>query len=247
MRDTVITQPPQLMVIIDFLNSNPPSSACVCDGYLTATAAGGTPSYSFLWSTGATSSLVTGLCSDTPYSIVLTDSKGCTDTDTVVFAPPQLSVSVSYTAATCYNCSDGSASANPMGGNTPYSYIWSNGQSTQTATGLAPGNYTVCVTDANGCSVCDSVYVGFSVGINESTANSISIFPNPSTGIFLVSGISTTEIEILNVLGEKITQGALFKKSGNMIVDLSNYPDGIYFLRIKCKQNLMTKKIILSR
>lgn len=245
--DTVITQPLPLIINTDSSNSSPPSSACICDGYITVTATGGTPSYNFLWSNGTTTPLITGLCSGTPYSVILTDSNGCTDTDTIAFSPQQLSVNISFTPATCFNCPDGSASANPLGGNPPYSYTWNNGQSTQTATGLTPGNYTVCVTDNDGCGICDSVYVGFSVAINEPTAYHVSISPNPSEGIFFISGIPISEIEIFNVIGEKIIPNLILRKENNIMVHISNYTEGIYFIKMESEQNVLTKKIILSR
>lgn len=246
-KDTAVTQPAPLLVAIDFSSSNPPSSACVCNGYLTAAGAGGTPSYSFSWSTGATSSLTTGLCSGTPYSIVLTDAKGCTDTDTVIFAPAQLTVSISINPASCFNCTDGSATANPAGGNSPYSYSWSNGASTSSATGLSPGTYTVCVTDADGCSTCDSVYVGFSVGINEHEENNVSVFPNPSAGMFFVTGEGLSEITVMNMIGEELNITTETKTKTERAVNLPDRKNGIYFLKIKTANGILTKKIILSR
>lgn len=52
---------------------------------------------------------------------------------------------------------DGAASATPTGGSAPYSYLWNNGQTTQTATGLVAGTYGVTVTDAKGCATSTSV------------------------------------------------------------------------------------------
>ena len=53
--------------------------------------------------------------------------------------------------ASCYGKCDGSVSATASGGTTPYSYVWTNGDSTQTATGLCAGFYNVTITDTNGC------------------------------------------------------------------------------------------------
>lgn len=60
----------------------------------------------------------------------------------------------------CVGCADAQASVTPVFGTAPYAYIWSNGDSGQTATGLTTGSYSVCVTDANGCSACDSITIG---------------------------------------------------------------------------------------
>lgn len=61
----------------------------------------------------------------------------------------QLNVTVTATRTTCYAVADGQATANPTGGVPPYTYIWSNGGTTQTIQNLAFGNYTVTVSDAS--------------------------------------------------------------------------------------------------
>ncbi|RMD73752.1 MAG: hypothetical protein D6818_04280, partial [Bacteroidetes bacterium] len=66
---------------------------------------------------------------------------------------------LSATDETCNNCNDGTASANAGGGTAPYQFLWSTGDTTQTITGLAPGTYTLTLTDANGCSLSDTVTI----------------------------------------------------------------------------------------
>ena len=61
-----------------------------------------------------------------------------------------LACEASGTEVSCYDGSDGTATVTPIGGMAPYSYSWSNGDTTQSITGLAAGTYTVTVTDANG-------------------------------------------------------------------------------------------------
>lgn len=89
-----------------------------------------------------------------------------------------LNVNASVTNATCDTCHNGSATAQASLGFPPYTYTWYTSpiQTTQTATGLAPGTYTLCATDAHGCSYCNnSIYVdstnctGFSIINTQST------------------------------------------------------------------------------
>lgn len=69
-------------------------------------------------------------------------------------------LSLSSTLATCAGAADGSASVTATGGAAGYTYVWSNGGTTQTITGLTAGNYVVTVTDAEGCAATGSVVVG---------------------------------------------------------------------------------------
>jgi PKD repeat protein len=55
------------------------------------------------------------------------------------------------TAATCANASDGSIAVDVLGGSAPYNYVWNTGATTATVDGIAPGEYAVSITDANGC------------------------------------------------------------------------------------------------
>lgn len=66
--------------------------------------------------------------------------------------------------ASCSTCADGIASATMYNGTAPYTYSWSSGGTGQTESGLAPGNYTVCITDANGCSACDTLTMTYASG-----------------------------------------------------------------------------------
>ena len=71
-----------------------------------------------------------------------------------------MSISISSTDATC-GFADGQATATPLSGVSPYTYLWSDlgAQTTSTATGLSTGTYYVTVTDGNGCAGSDTVSI----------------------------------------------------------------------------------------
>ncbi len=76
------------------------------------------------------------------------------------FVPgPVLTATSTSTSASCFNNNNGSATVTPSNGTAPYTYMWSNGGNTATITNLAPGNYSVTVTDAAGCTTTSSVVV----------------------------------------------------------------------------------------
>ncbi|MFT7612325.1 MAG: hypothetical protein ACI9J3_001280 [Parvicellaceae bacterium] len=131
-----------------------------CDGNATATGGGGTPPYTYLWSSGGTSATETGLCAGT-YTVTITDANGCTANDAVLISEPSaVIVTISSTDVSCNGACDGTASANATGGTAPYTYFWSpSGGATGTLTGLCAGSYTVTVTDANGCTTNQVVIV----------------------------------------------------------------------------------------
>ncbi|WP_035108748.1 SprB repeat-containing protein, partial [Flavobacterium denitrificans] len=124
-------------------------------GSATASATGGTAGYSYSWNTvpvqtGATASnLVAGT-----YIVTVTDSKGCTDTETVTIGEPSAVLSCSVVqnkAVTSNGLSDGEATVTPLGGNGGYTYLWDNNETTQKALALSAGLHSVTVTDSKGC------------------------------------------------------------------------------------------------
>ncbi|MUV02416.1 hypothetical protein GN157_01735, partial [Flavobacterium rakeshii] len=130
----------------------------LCNGAATGSATidvtGGTGTYTYLWNTNETTATISGLTAGT-YSVVVTDSgSGCNYTHTfTINEPTALAVTSSFTDVLCNGESNGTATVAVTGGTGTYTYLWDNGQTSATATGLAPGDYTVTVTDANGCLV----------------------------------------------------------------------------------------------
>jgi large repetitive protein len=154
-----ITEPALLDASIVATN---PTCNSACNGNFVSTAFGGTAPYSYLWSPGAaTTSNVTGLCAGT-YTLQVTDGNNCTSIESIaLFDPPAVTATTTHTDVTCNGLCNGTATANPGAGTGPFTYLWSdiNAQTTQTATGLCSGTYTVTVTDAGGCSTTASVTI----------------------------------------------------------------------------------------
>ncbi len=136
------------------------SASCgSCDGTAQPHAMLGAPPYTYQWSNGQTTEVATDLCPG-DYTVTVTDSQGCANSTTVfVGSQGNLNVSATGTDAGC-SSNDGTATANPVGGVAPYTYNWSNGQTTQTITGLSAGTYTVTVTSADGCQGIANVTIG---------------------------------------------------------------------------------------
>ncbi len=143
---TSIPDPIQANVIVE-------NASCfgANNGMATVNATGGSGSYTYLWSTNQTTQSINNL-SPGVYSVTVTDANDCTGTGSAtVSQPPQLIVSISTTPLSGPGSNDGTATANASGGVAPYNYFWSNGETTQIITGLAPGTYAVTITDSNDC------------------------------------------------------------------------------------------------
>jgi hypothetical protein len=85
------------------------------------------------------------------------------------------------------------------------------------------------------------------VGIKTiSNNNTISIFPNPTSGILNVTSTeASSSIEVINVIGEKVYSNTLVK--GNNSIDLSGLSNGAYFVKINSNNQITTKKVVLSK
>ncbi|MEL6923857.1 MAG: SdrD B-like domain-containing protein, partial [Bacteroidota bacterium] len=129
-------------------------------GTATIMSSGGTPPYTYNWSTGATSNQISGLAAG-DYSVTSTDANGCEAISNFsISAPGLLDLVVGSSDVSCGEDADGTAMATAVGGTPPYAYLWSNGDNTASVAGLAPGTYTVSVTDSNGCMAEASVTIG---------------------------------------------------------------------------------------
>jgi hypothetical protein len=131
-----------------------------CDGSASVTVISGVaPTYS--WTGGGTGSSISGKCPGT-YTVTVTngDAAGCSVSKSVTIQNTPLLVTNPLSTSdyngydvSCNGAHDGGAAANPSGGTGPYTYSWNTNpaQTGATATGLGAGNYTVIVTDDNGC------------------------------------------------------------------------------------------------
>lgn len=158
------------------------------DGSATALATGGNPPYSISWNTGDSSSTITNL-EPGIYIITLTDDSGCIQVDSVEvleYNPCQdFNITISSTDETGPSANDGTASVSASGGDLPYSYIWSNNETTANINNLAPGTYEVTVTDNNGCSSSASTdvlpYVECQMEVTVTTTDES--FPSANDGV----------------------------------------------------------------
>ena len=166
------------------------------DGSIDITANGGSPNYTYLWSTGSTDEDISGLSIGT-YTVTVTDANGCTGTESFIVpnACNPITVDVTGSSVTCAGESNGSATANVSGITGTPTYAWSNNlPSQQTVSGLAPGTYFVTVTDPiSGCTGSSSIAIedGATLLVNIVSITDLTCF-GVNTGSIEISGFGGT-------------------------------------------------------
>jgi hypothetical protein len=131
------------------------ASCGMSDGSIYTYPTGGDGNYTYAWSNGATPISYQYNMLPGTYSITITDGNGCSVIEQniqIIDAGALILPPLVVTDVTCNGAANGTATANPTGGRAPYYYSWSPvNQYSQTATGLAPGVYTLTLTDAGSC------------------------------------------------------------------------------------------------
>ncbi|MBL7787277.1 MAG: SprB repeat-containing protein, partial [Chitinophagales bacterium] len=176
------------------------------DGTASATPSGNAGAVTYLWSNNATTSSISGLTAGT-YTVTVTESATCTAVAIYdVTQPPLMDITCTKTDVTTNGGSDGTASVNATGGTSPYTYLWSSGETTSSISGKTSGGYTVTVTDDNGCTaICNSTInepgcnlsataTGTPVSCNGGSDGTASATPSGNTGAvtYLWSNNATT-------------------------------------------------------
>jgi gliding motility-associated-like protein len=173
---TTLGEPTPL--IVDTLTLVDVSCYGASDGVIVVQASGGTPPYvTYTWNDGNTGQYRAGLAAGV-YTVTVTDANGCTAENFFsVVSPAPILANVLATPTLCNGDNTGFISVNPFGGTAPYTYLWSDGQTTASAQNLAAGTYSVSVTDANGCS---TVISGIVVTQPSAISSTVSVNQNVS-------------------------------------------------------------------
>jgi hypothetical protein len=162
------------------------------DGMIEITITEGIEPFEIVWSNGATGNLIEGL-SEGLYTFTITDGNGNEVSEEVILESPEmLDIEGIVGNPQCQGTNDGSVELSVTGGVAPYSFKWSDGSENQTLSGVAAGNYSVMVTDANNCSneatftLTNTTALSLETVVNqpscqEGTLGSISLSPSGGT------------------------------------------------------------------
>jgi len=189
-------------------------------GQIDVTVTGGTTPYSFSWDNGATTEDITSLTAGT-YVLTATDAGGCSFTYSESVSNNPGTLNITSTIATDENCGDGTGTINVTvsGGNTPYTFAWSNGASIEDISNLNAGTYTLNLTDNAGCATSTSATI---------TGEGLSLTSQTVSDELCGNGQGTIDITIVG----GTTPYSFNWSNGAISEDLNNLSAGTYTLNV---------------
>lgn len=222
-----------IVVNLSNLSANATANSLLCNGTNAGSVSvivnGGLTPYAYDWSNSTSTSATLAGLSGGSYECIVTDASGCKDTVAAqVNEPTALAVTFAITDEAGGN--DGGIDLTVSGATAPYTYSWSNNATSEDLTGLAGGNYSVTISDANGCTTVKSYTVNTTLGLNEFSVYDWTIYPNPGSTLVTISGTLNGQISILDVNGKLIVSSTITES--NRTIDLSNLDRGSYFISL---------------
>jgi len=217
----------------------------LCDGSVIFNISGGTPPYTIL---GGWNNLCAG-----NYVVTVTDSQGCTISDSIIIAEPDSIFIASIVNAATQSNNDGAIDLAVTGGTPPYTFSWNNGSTSEDIDSLFAGIYQVVVTDSLGCIDSLTIEVPGATGITETNLqNRIKIYPNPANHTVTIDykfpyETNNALIEIYNIMGHKVINQRLENNNGKININLSNLSNGLYFIIFVVNNNIVsTEKLLIE-
>ena len=129
------------------------------DGSVDVSVSGGSNPINYAWNNGQTTQDLNNITAGN-YSVIATDVNGCQDTiSTSITQPSPPTIIFSKSNVSCFGFNDGSIDVTVFGGQSPYSYSWSNGATSEDLNNLSAGFYYLTVTDLNNCVVSQGVVI----------------------------------------------------------------------------------------
>jgi len=200
------------------------------NGSANVNVAGGTAPYSYLWNTTPvqTGPTATNINAGS-HSVIITDNNGCSITANFLITEPTalLANAMVINNITCNGLTDGQATVGASGGIGPYVYSWNTtpAQNTQTINGLAMGNYTATITDANGCTTSSMVTITQPLPLTLNTAGFAATCNGTNTGQAVVipsGGTPTYTYQWLPGGGNSASANGLYAGTYNITVTDNN-------------------------
>lgn len=200
------------------------------------------PNYTYSWSDGSSGASINvspGVA--TTYTVTVTNTAiGCSDTASV-----HISIGGSAVVPTISESNDQLISSQAI------SYQWYlngniiNGATSQSYTPTANGSYTVSTVDASGCSATSASYIFTITGVEIVSSTTVTLYPNPTEGIIYFNGFNFDDQYTICI--RDITGKILITESLTNEINISEFENGVYFIRIGNNKDFSDRIVILRK
>lgn len=176
------------------------------------------------------------------YTVTITDPHGAcpivTDMESID-NPATLTAIMNNNNASCTGCCDGMIEILPAGGSSPYSYEFNGVSCNSTISNLCAGNYTITITDANGCSYHDQALIYDGITSIDDAGSSYNVYPNPAHDVVNISADHVVSVKLYDATGRLVMSD---DNQSSYVIDVSVLASGSYFLLID-----QTKEVLIIR
>ncbi len=219
------------------------STTCGLDnGVAITNVVGGTPPYSYAWDDAASQTTATAInLAAGAYNVAITDDNGCTLSDAVTIVDSDsLVVTVDVVHESCTDMADGSIATSVSGGTPPYAYNWDTGDSTGVIVGLTASEYTLVVTDDDGCGVTmlipilteniDCIVIPTAISPNMDGANDV----------WVIQGLDIypdAQVEIYNRWGGLLYSTNDYQNDWDGTYEGKDLPAGVYYFVVTVSED----------
>ena len=200
--------------------------------------------------------LTTGSFQNLPagtYIMGMQDADGCETYDTLIVTEPDLlDILVDEVVLpTGASSQDGRIRISVLGGTPQYTYVWSNGATTQDIFNLNPGTYKVTVKDANDCILDTTFIVTSTVGIEEELKANFNMYPNPASEQFIIELDSWNDPAKVKIFDDKgvlvYSRDEDLLRSGEYKVNTSDWAAGVYSVLVYTDELTVNQSIVIIR
>jgi hypothetical protein len=226
------------------------------DGKINLSPFGGLKGYELNWDGGTEvfdDNLILDNLAPGSYTILLTDQSGQEIETEIEITEPEAITVGGIAEGTPMDENVGSIVIDVSGGSGDYAYSWSNGSTDRDQFDLARGDYTVVVTDSNGCQEQLSFSVGGTTSVHDNESQvQFSVIPNPAIDFINLSVELNTSsnnafVRIFDSLGKQVYRKALFQNTFNQRLDISGWDNGLYFVELRNGNDSKVAKIFVSK
>jgi subtilisin-like proprotein convertase family protein len=238
------------------LSSTPTAATCNLEnGGMVLNVTGGTSPYTYAWSNGTTNSSLSGVMAGN-YGLTISDANGCQLSVPILIpniGDPVSLISGDTSSTSCSSCSDGAIDLTLGATGAPYSFVWSNGASTEDLINVVPGTYHVTITNVDGCSLDTVFVVDFSTGLVSLEGMELKVYPNPSDGNIYVeftqNPTEAIQIEVFNALGQRVLERSYESQmiQGRININVQNASTGTYLMKISSAGAYTTKRVVIMQ